>query len=115
MAIETFAWRIQAASQPTLKSKDNIRRVQFGDGYAQVSGNGINNETLSYEFSFSGDPDTALEVYKFLRRHKTKAFSFKPPGGELALWRVQADSLQKVIQGKKVITITATFEQAFVP
>ncbi|MCJ3193647.1 phage tail protein, partial [Klebsiella pneumoniae] len=30
-------------------------------------------------------------------------------------WRVQADSLQKVIQGKKVITITATFEQAFVP
>lgn len=22
MAIETFAWRIQAASQPTLKSKD---------------------------------------------------------------------------------------------
>ncbi|HBZ3541187.1 TPA: phage tail protein, partial [Klebsiella pneumoniae] len=24
MAIETFAWRIQAASQPTLKSKDNI-------------------------------------------------------------------------------------------
>lgn len=90
MAIETFAWRIQAASQPTLKSKDNIRRVQFGDGYAQVSGNGINNETLSYEFSFSGDPDTALEIYKFLRRHKTKAFSFKPPGGELGKVRTSS-------------------------
>lgn len=74
MAIETFAWRIQAASQPTLKSKDNIRRVQFGDGYAQVSGNGINNETLSYEFSFSGDPDTALEIYKFCVVTKPRRF-----------------------------------------
>ncbi|MGG7750126.1 phage tail protein [Klebsiella aerogenes] len=115
MAIETFSWRIQAASQPTLKSKDNIRKVQFGDGYAQVSGNGINDEALSYEFSFSGDPNAALNIYNFLRRHKTKSFSFKPPSGELALWRVEADSLQKVIQGKKIITITATFEQAFAP
>lgn len=63
MAIETFAWRIQAASQPTLKSKDNIRRVQFGDGYAQVSGNGINNETLSYEFSFLA---TRILLWKFI-------------------------------------------------
>ena len=115
MAIDAFAWKIQASGQPAVTVKDNIRKVQFGDGYAQVSGNGINDEALSYEFSFSGDPDTALNIYKFLRRHKTKSFSFKPPSGELALWRVEADSLQKVIQGKKIITITATFEQAFAP
>lgn len=80
-----------------------------------MSGSGINDETLSFEFSFSGKPETALEIYAFLRRHKTKSFSFRPPSGELALWRVEADSLKKVIQGQKIITITATFEQAFAP
>ncbi|ELW9440223.1 phage tail protein [Pluralibacter gergoviae] len=115
MAIETFAWRIQAASQSATKSSDNIRKVQFGDGYSQVSGNGINEEVLSYEFSFSGDPQTALDIYTFLRRHKTKSFSFKPPFGDLALWRVAGNSLQKVPLSKKVITISATFEQAFAP
>ena len=37
MAIEHFAWRIKASSQPTLKSKDTVRTAQFGDGYKQVS------------------------------------------------------------------------------
>lgn len=35
--------------------------------------------------------------------------------GDLALWRVEADSLQKIIKSKTVMTITATFEQAFAP
>ncbi|EPL0242974.1 phage tail protein, partial [Klebsiella pneumoniae] len=30
MTIETFSWRIQAASQPATTSKDNIRKAQFG-------------------------------------------------------------------------------------
>lgn len=115
MAVETFAWRIQAASQSPIKSNDNLRKVQFGDGYSQISGNGINEESLSYEFSFSGDSRTALDIYDFLRRHKTKSFSFKPPFSEMALWRVSGNSLQKVVLNKRVIAITATFEQAFAP
>ena len=56
-----------------------------------------------------------MQIYAFLRRHKTKSFSFQPPFGELALWRVEADSLQKVVKGKTVMYISATFEQAFAP
>lgn len=115
MAIEHFAWRIQAASQPTLKSKDTVRTARFGDGYKQVSGAGLHDEELSYAFSFTGKPDTAREIHAFLRRHKTKAFTFTPPGGELTLWRVEADSLQRVTKSKTVETVTATFEQAFAP
>jgi len=115
MTIEAFIWGIQSASQPTTKSKDIIRKAQFGDGYAQVTGSGLNDETLSYEYSFTGKPEKGLQIYAFLRRHKTKSFSFTPPFGELALWRVEADSLQKVIKSKTVMTITATFEQAFAP
>lgn len=115
MAVDAFTWKIQAASQPAVTSNDNIRKVQFGDGYAQVSGNGINSETLNYAFSFTGDTDTALQIYAFLKNHKTKSFSFRPPYGELALWRVQANSLQKIIKSKKLISVIATFEQAFAP
>ena len=115
MTIEAFPWSIQSASQPTTKNKDTIRKVQFGDGYTQVSGSGLNSESLTYEYSFTGRPELGLQIYAFLRRHKTKSFSFKPPFGELALWRVEADSLQKVIKSKTVMTITATFEQAFAP
>ncbi|MEG6117467.1 phage tail protein, partial [Enterobacter asburiae] len=57
----------------------------------------------------------AREIHSFLRRHKTKSFTFTPPGGDLALWRVEADSLQRVTLNKKVETVTATFEQAFAP
>ncbi|MDM3287058.1 phage tail protein [Citrobacter sp. Cf042] len=115
MAIEHFAWRIKASSQPTLKSKDTVRTAQFGDGYKQVSGAGMNDETLSYEFSFTGEPGTVKDIYAFLRRHKTESFSFTPPGGDLALWRVEADSLQRVTKSKTVETVSATFEQAFAP
>lgn len=115
MAIDAFAWKIQASGQPAVTVKDNIRKVQFGDGYTQVSGNGLNSETLNYAFSYTGNKDTALEIYAFLRSHKTKSFSFQPPYEELALWRVQADSLQLIIKSKKLITITAIFEQAFAP
>ena len=115
MAIEHFTWRIQAASQPTLSSKDTVRTAQFGDGYKQVSGAGLNDEVLNYAFSFTGDPATARDIYAFLRRHKIKSFTFTPPGSELALWRVAADSLQHVTANKRVETVTATFEQAFAP
>lgn len=115
MAIETFTWRIQAASQPTTGSRDAVRKVQFGDGYTQISGSGLNDEVLTYEFSYTGNPDIALEIYAFLRRHKTKSFIFTPPYEDKNLWRVEADSLKKVVKNKKVMTITATFEQAFAP
>lgn len=95
MAIETFSWRIQAASQPSITIKDSIRKAQFGDGYAQVSGEGINPETLNYAFSFTGDLQTGLDIYKFLRRHKTKSFAFKPPYDELALWRFRLTACKK--------------------
>ncbi|BDH46385.1 hypothetical protein TUM12370_24290 [Salmonella enterica subsp. enterica serovar Choleraesuis] len=115
MTIETFEWGIQSASQPTLKSTDSIRVVQFGDGYKQVSGSGLNDETLSYEYAFTGRPELGLEIYTFLRRHKTRSFIFTPPFGEMGLWRVQQDTLQKVIRSKTVMNISATFEQAFHP
>jgi hypothetical protein len=35
-----------------------------------------------------------------LLRGTKRKFSFTPPGGDLALWRVEADSLQRVTKSK---------------
>jgi phage-related protein len=78
MAIETFSWGIKASSQPTLGSKDTVRKAQFGDGYAQVSGSGLNDEMLTYEFSFSGDPQTANQIHAFFAGTKrSRLFSHR--------------------------------------
>jgi hypothetical protein len=47
------------------KNQGSIRRVQFGDGYSQVSGKGIHPETLTLRFSFTGKAETALEIFNF--------------------------------------------------
>jgi phage-related protein len=47
MTIETFTWKIQA----WVCAKNQYHQaVQFGDGYTQVSGNGLNSETLTFDF-----------------------------------------------------------------
>lgn len=115
MAIETFAWPIQTATQPTLDVKDRIRKAQFGDGYEQVVGDGLNPSQFSFPYSFTGKAARSMEIYNFLSRHKTKAFIFTPPYGEKGLYRVAADSLKRAVKGKTLLIVTATFEQAFAP
>lgn len=115
MAIETFNWPIQTATQPTLEVKDRIRKAQFGDGYEQVTGDGINPSQFSFPYSFTGPAARAMEIYNFLSRHKTKSFVFTPPYAEKGLYRVAADSLKRSVKGKTLLIVTATFEQAFAP
>ncbi|HEI8864638.1 TPA: phage tail protein [Serratia odorifera] len=43
MSIEAFTWRV--LGQPEGNPKQRVRTAQFGDGYKQVSGDGINPET----------------------------------------------------------------------
>jgi phage-related protein len=114
MAIETFTWGIQSASQPTTKSEDTIRKAKFGDGYEQVSGSGLNDEKLIFEYSFRGDLKKGWRSTPFFAATKPNRSS-SHRHSEIALWRVQANSLQKVVLGNKLLSVSATFEQAFAP
>ncbi|EPQ5164044.1 phage tail protein, partial [Pseudomonas aeruginosa] len=55
MAIETFTWVPDdgADVDGTLRT----RTSQFGDGYAQESGDGLNGESQSWSLTFGGLPD----------------------------------------------------------
>ncbi|WP_243689793.1 phage tail protein, partial [Cronobacter sakazakii] len=52
MATETFTWcpRINAGGEVTHR----VRRAQFGDGYAQASGDGINARGQKWDLEFVG-------------------------------------------------------------
>ena len=68
MAVETFSWCPKVASQ--VDTSFRTRKAQFGDGYTQVAGDGINPVTPQWSVSFmqggshlSGSRRLSLQVY----------------------------------------------------
>ena len=115
MTIDTFLWPTQIASQPEVEYSQTLRKAQFGDGYTQITGEGINSEKISFAYSFRGAVDVAINIRDFLRQHRSKAFIWTPPHGEKGLYLVVADSIKFAPVGKTQAIISATFEQTYAP
>lgn len=113
MTVEIFTWPTQVSGQPATEYNRTLRKVQFGDGYSQVSEDGINSEQIKFPYAYRGPLVTALAIRDFCRRHCVKAFMWTPPHGEVGLYRVAAGSIKVTPNGKTQATISATFEQAF--
>ena len=113
MPIETFTWDRQSGAAGKIKYR--VRTVQFGDGYAQVVQDGLNNETQSWPLSFEGSMDMIQPIRDFFRRHAGyKSFYWTPPGESAALlFRVEDVTLTSV--GGGVYTLAAEFKQVFYP
>ena len=91
-----------------------IRTAQFGDGYAQVSGEGINSSKETWAITFSGQIAKVQEVIAFLdERQGYKSFAWKNPFGQLGLYR--AAKWDIIPYARDVFRLTTTFEQAFAP
>ncbi|KER01504.1 phage tail protein [Photorhabdus temperata] len=113
MAIDEFKWRSQVQNSPTGEFAHNVRKVQFGDGYSQVAENGINSESQKWPFTYTGHKDEVIPIFNFIRQHTAKSFIWTPPFGQKGLYRVDASSITMIPLSHTVITINATFEQAF--
>ncbi|SEJ31542.1 Phage-related protein [Azotobacter beijerinckii] len=112
MPIETFTWAPALDAQG--ETAFRTRTAQFGDGYAQVVGDGINNKQQSWPLTFIRKGAEAQAILDFFDRHAGyKGFLWTPPLGQLGLWRVSTHSLRPM--GGGLYTIAATFEQAFAP
>ncbi|HEM6842560.1 phage tail protein [Providencia stuartii] len=111
--IEEFKWRMQTQETPTGEFTHRIKEVTFGDGYKQVAGDGINTESQSWPFTYTGMKEEVMPIFKFIREHTAKSFIWTPPFGEKGLYRVKSDSITMTPIGGLAVTITATFEQAF--
>ena len=86
MTLETFTW--SPLNGPTADIKNRTTTVQYGDGYAQVSGDGINTETQSWPLTFKGYNAEMMPILTFLRaRGEVQAFKWVNPLGETGLYR----------------------------
>ncbi|NOK93697.1 phage tail protein, partial [Escherichia coli] len=63
MAIEIFTWSPRVNPQQTVNFR--VRKAQFGDGYTQVSGDGINTRSQDWELSFVGTEDYIRPIKQF--------------------------------------------------
>ncbi|MFZ4170475.1 phage tail protein, partial [Enterobacter ludwigii] len=52
MAIETFTWSPRVS--PTQTVSFRTRSAKFGDGYEQISGDGLNPRSQQWELNFVG-------------------------------------------------------------
>ncbi|WP_272681817.1 phage tail protein [Providencia sp. PROV129] len=108
--IETFTWcpRINAQIDTTFRTK----KAQFGDGYTQTAGDGINTRSDNASFEFVGKEAMIKQIVAFFDRHEGyKAFIFTPPLREKGLFRCEAYKTSAL--GAGVYSVLATFIEAF--
>lgn len=110
---DTFNWR----TRKTVQGSHNVStlQAQFGDGYKQVSGIGINNTAETWNLDWTGKRAEAAMLRAFLLSHVVSSFWWTSPWGERKLYRVKNDSVAVSFPSGDKATLSFTFEQAFAP
>ncbi|MBW3514979.1 phage tail protein [Shewanella sp. NKUCC01_JLK] len=109
---QTFTWTPDNGA--TGDTQYRTRTAQFGDGYSQAVGDGINSKVQSWPLTFTKNKATAEAITEFFDDHQGfKAFAWTPPLGTASLWKVTQKTNTPL--GGGMYRITATFEQAFHP
>ncbi|WP_286929206.1 phage tail protein [Pseudomonas sp. UBA7721] len=112
MAIETFTW--VPDDEASGDSELRTRKSQFGDNYAQVTSDGLNGETDSWDLTFGGFVSEIAPILAFIRRHRgAKSFLWTNPEEVLGLYR--CEKFRQVRKPGGITVLTATFERAFHP
>lgn len=110
MAIKTF--NFPACVNAAGDTRFRIRKAQFGDGYMQVSGDGINPITRSWDLTFIGQYSYITSIIAFLEDHQgVKSFQWTPPTQVPGLYR--CEGYKPVAMGGDNYSLTATFTEAF--
>jgi len=113
MAIDTFTWCVRIG--PSGANTVATLQAQFGDGYKQVAGNGINTDAETWNLACNGDVATMKKVRDFLLSHVIKSFWWVNPWGEQKLYRVKADSVSPTFPHGGFVELSFIFEQSFSP
>lgn len=110
MATPTFTWVVDTQAQPTIGY--TVRTAQFGDGYAQDVGEGINNKTESWEVTFTGSDTDVLAIMDFMDALAGyKAFFWTNPLGKIGLYKCKNPQPTEV--GGDTFTFAGTFTKAY--
>ncbi|WP_175649486.1 phage tail protein [Pseudomonas sp. Marseille-P9899] len=112
---ETFGFctRVGAAGEVKQRTWGN----DFGDGYEQSGGTGINGKSEEWAHQAAGSLGAGHELRQirdFLDRHEGyKSFLWTSPSGMSGRWKVNGYKLDP--QGAGLFKISFTMKQAFTP
>ena len=110
----TATFTFKPLVEPTGEGKFRTRKAQFGDGYAQVVADGLNNEVQTWPLSFAGKSKTVTPILGFLRAHAgSAAFYWTPPLGTQGLYRCARYSLTP--HGNDTYTLECELQEVFAP
>lgn len=111
--MKTFTWDIDASSSEN--TAHSVNKVQFGDGYEQVSSFGINNKRKTWQCSKQDYKSTIDDIYNFLgSTQAVEPFYFQPIKTEqgFTVRLVGEVSRQKI--GGDVWKISFNLEKTFI-
>ncbi|EKZ9178138.1 phage tail protein [Vibrio vulnificus] len=112
MALQQFTWCPD--KDATGETTRRTREVQFGDGYKQSAGDGINGASQKWPLTFTKRRDEAVAIKSFLDDHKGYiSFAWQPPLEPLGLYQAKTSTLTPL--GAGWYRISVTFEQSFHP
>lgn len=107
---DTFTWRPDKSAPGTFDQR--VRTAQFGNGYTQRAADGINNETQSWNLTFTGKKARIAEILTFLRAQQGyKAFIWSTPFDGPR--HFTCSSFTPTHLGGSAWALTATFEQTY--
>lgn len=91
-----------------------FRKAQYGDGYAQYAGDGINAIKQEWSLEFVGDETYIKAIKTFLENHAgIKSFYWVPPLGTKNLFR--CEGYKPSALGNGIYSLSCTFMQSFAP
>ena len=111
--VDKFIWRTMG--NPKCTESSNINEARFGDGYTQLSSNGINNNSETWELTYIGEKEEIVKVRTFLNSHIIHSFKWINPYGEEKLYRVVNKSIESEFVGGKVVSLSFQFVQSYAP
>lgn len=107
---DTFTWLPDKAVAGKLTQRN--RSAQFGSGYEQSAGDGLNTETQSWDLTFTGQKARIMEIRNFLKAQQGyKSFLWASPLDGLLNFKCTSYNPSAV--GGGVWTLSATFDQSF--
>lgn len=110
MATPTFTWVVNTSASPTIGY--TVRTAQFGDGYAQDAGEGVNNKTESWEVTCVGSDTDINAIMTFMDGLAGyKSFFWTNPLGQLGLYKCKNPSPTEL--GGNTFQFTGTFTKAY--
>lgn len=110
--MEVFKWDPQIDLE--IEYDQAVKEIQFGDGYEQISGDGLNNMRQIFENIRFTDYEGGVvkDVFDFFMRHKfTKAFKLEIHGYSAVVRFTKP--FKKKERGGEVVELTLSMKEVF--